>query len=379
MQPLHAAVADALVSLHGWGVTTADLFEDVRGEMIRRRDDGSNAGLRFTYSDPAAATDVRRTFGWAHRLIVGAYGYADAAGSPGASEPGTGRVARFATDDQYEPLRRSLHSAAATLRRAGYRAEVLVDDNRLVDRAAAVRAGVGWWGRNTMVLAPGAGPWLLLGAVVTDADLAVDEPMRRDCGTCTACIPACPTGALDGERLDARLCLATWMQAVGAIPRDLREPMGDRIYGCDDCLDACPPGRRALDETRRGRIDLADLLATDGRTLIERYEHFYVPRRDARYLRRNALVALGNTPTADAALIASGYLGHRDALLRAHAAWALGRIGGAVAVAALRHGASSERDNGVRAEIALALSFLGASPCGLRHADASPHDGDSVA
>lgn len=353
-----ALIADALSPLHGWGVTTADPFPDVRGEMERRVIDGSHGGLRFTYGDPGVATDVRRSFPWAERLVVGAHGYAAEAGSPGPPTPGTGRIARFATEDHYAPLRSALEAAADALRGAGSRAEVLVDDNRLVDRAAAVRAGVGWWGRSTLVLAPGAGPWLLLGSVVTDAMLPVDEPMRRDCGTCTACIPACPTGALDGERLDARRCLATWLQAPGVIPSELREAVGDRVYGCDDCLDACPPGIRSLTGPPRGRVDLGGLLALDDRSLLDRHAHFYVPRRDARYLRRNALVALGNAGGVGADLVAAGYLGHPDWLLRLHAAWALGRLGGPAARRALEARRRRERHDDVRAEIDDALGHL---------------------
>jgi epoxyqueuosine reductase len=190
-----------------------------------------------------------------------------------------------------------------------------------------------------MVLVPGAGPWVLLGSVVTDASLDVDSPMRRDCGTCDACIPACPTGAIVAPGiLDARRCLAHWAQAPGSIPTEFREPMGDRVYGCDDCLEACPPGHRAIvgGAAGRGRVDLLTLLGSDDRTLRTTYERFYVPRNDVKYLRRNALVALGNSGGEDAVGVLAGFAAHRDPMLREHAAWALGRIGGARAAAALR-------------------------------------------
>jgi epoxyqueuosine reductase len=272
--------------------------------------------------------------------------------------PGTGRIARFATEDHYRPLREALSRVAAALSGAGFRAEVLVDDGRLVDRAAAVRAGVGWWGKSTMVLAPGAGPWLLLGSVVTDARLPAERPMVRDCGTCTACIPACPTGALDVPgRLDARRCLSAIAQSPGVIPAEFRAAMGDRVYGCDDCLEACPPGRRLLEAAavERGRVDLVEILAADDRTLLRRFSHFYVPRRRARYLRRNALVALGNAGGPAAVPVAAGFAGHPDPLLRAHAFWALGALGGPAALAALDAAAARERDPLAAAEAAAAL------------------------
>ena len=211
-----------------------------------------------------------------------------------------------------------------------------------------------------MVLTPRHGPWLLLGSVVTDADLAVDEPMRRDCGTCDACLSACPTGALTDGVLDARLCLARLLQAPGVIPIGLRKAVGDRVYGCDDCLEACPPGRRALGSDHRvsGRVDLVATLQMSDRGLLETHDHWYIPRRNARYLRRNILVALGNTGGERAVSVAAGYLGHPDWLLRAHAAWTLGRLGGPAAAAALGEASAFERHPEVRMEIVTAAGSL---------------------
>jgi epoxyqueuosine reductase len=354
--------AGLAAGLHGVGFTTADPFPETTGEMERRVESGESAGLRFTYTDPGAATDVRRSFPWARSLAVGASAYLPDAGSPGPSVPGTARIARFATTDHYHPLRIALDGIAARLRGAGHRAEVLVDDNRLVDRAAAVRAGVAWWGKSTLVLAPGAGPWLLVGSVVTDAVLDPDEPMQRTCGTCTACIPACPTGAITAPGLlDARRCLAHVLQAPGPIPLELRPLVGDRLYGCDDCLTACPPGSALLERAAEpvGRVDLAGVLGAADRPLLARFEHFYVPRNRARFLRRNALVALGNSGDRSLAGVAAGYLGHPDPLLRGHTAWALGVLGGPMARAALQHAVAAEGDADAAAEIRAALKAAG--------------------
>lgn len=343
--------------LVGFGVATADPFPEVRHQLEARVATGMSGRLRFTFSQPERAADVRQSFPWAERLVVGAWSYMPEAGDPGPARAGTGRVARFAVEDFYPPLRTGLEKLAGMLREAGWRAEVLVDDNRLVDRAAAVRAGVGWWGKNAMVLAPRYGPYLLVGSVVTDAPLAVSAPMRRDCGSCSACLPACPTGALVAPGiLDASRCLAHWAQVPGIIPIEYRAPMGDRLYGCDDCLDACPPGNRIrVDAPRRGRVDLVELLGASDRTLLRRFGHFYIPRRRPRYLRRNALVALGNAGGPEAVGVLAGYLGCRDPLLRRHAAWALGRIGGGRARAALAAQAAREEDGGVREEIGLII------------------------
>ncbi len=342
----------------GFGVCTADPFDEVREAIRQRSDSGLSAGLHFTFGNPERATDVRTSFPWAERIIVCAVPYGIEA--PLVQSGHEGRVARFAVVDAYRPLRRALEELSSLLREQGWRAEVLVDDNRLVDRAAAVRAGVGWWGKNTMVLVPGVGPWVVLGSVVTDARADPSPAMVRSCGSCTACLPACPTGALIAPGiLDARRCLAAIAQSPGIIPREFRADMGDRIYGCDDCLEACPPGGRALRRaggSRKGVVDLIEILMAADRALLGRFEHFYIPRRDPRYLRRNALVALGNGCDPGTTGILSGYLGHPDPVLRIHAAWALGRIGRGRA--SLEAAKSRERDDAVRAELELALAAL---------------------
>jgi epoxyqueuosine reductase len=353
--------AGRAAGLVGVGVCGVEPFSEVKESLEDRVETGMSARMRFTFADPATATDVRSSLPWARSLVVGAHAYLPAAGSPGPGREASARIARFAAEDHYEPLRSALDAVADVLRAADHRTAVLVDDNRLVDRAAAVRAGVAWWGKNTMALVPGAGPWVLLGSIVTDAVLEADAPMRRTCGTCEDCLPACPTGALvEPGVLDARKCIAYWLQAPGSIPRDLRPAIGDRLYGCDDCLDACPPGGRLLvrSRTSAGRVDVRHLLAMADRPLLERFERFYVPRNDPRYLRRNALVVLGNTGIDDDAGLLAGYAGHRDPLLREHAVWALGRAGGNVARSVIEAVSTSDPHPAVRGE---ALAFLGGS------------------
>jgi epoxyqueuosine reductase len=348
----------------GLGTCTVEPFAEVRAEMDRRLESGEAGRRRFTYTDPAVSTDVRTTFPWAERLVVAAVTYLPVAGRPGPPRANTGRVARFATRDHYVPLRELLAALSAELGRAGFRAEPLADDNRLVDRAAAVRSGVAWWGKSTMALAPRYGPWMLLGSIVTDATLPVGKPMVRDCGTCTACIPACPTGALDTEGiLDATRCISYWAQTPGMIPVPVREAWGDRLYGCDDCLEACPPGERweAQAGAVTGRVDLIELLGKPDAELLGEYGHFYLPRRDPRFLRRNALVALAHTGSTDAIPVLAGYLQSSVAVLRAHAAWALGRLSAAAAIPALQRAAAVESDPSVRNELMAALGCLGDS------------------
>lgn len=326
------------------GVASAEPFEQARHALEERKAAGLHGGMHFTYGDPARSTDPARALEGARSLVVAAASYrreqpaAPTDGGPWA------RIARYSWADRYEPLRRALAVVAAELEEAGWRARVLVDDNALVDRAAAVRAGLGWYGKNANVLLPQSGSWFVLGSVVTDAPLrpSTPEPEVTDgCGPCTRCLPACPTGALVGPGvLDARRCLAWLLEAPGAFPREHRAALGDRLYGCDLCQEACPPNRlldRIEDAPAPSPGDepwvdvLGVLSATDGE-LIERFGRWYIPRRQPRYLRRNALVVLGNAGAAagrDRAVAdtLSASLASEDALVRSHAVWAAHRLG----------------------------------------------------
>ena len=321
------------------GVAGAEPFATERATIEQRRADGLHGGMQFTFRNPARSTEPEQALPGARALVVGALPYGGAPPAP-PSAPAVGRVARYATEDRYAELRRALGEVADHLRADGWRTRLLVDDNALVDRAAATRAGIGWWGRSTMVLVPGHGPWVLLGSVLTDAPLAPSPDAVPDgCGSCRRCLDGCPTGALVASGvLDARRCLAWLLQDTGAFPRHQRIALGDRLYGCDECQDVCPPGRRVsigpLPSARRDAVgpwvDVVAMLDLDDDELLDRYGRWYVPRRQPRYLRRNALVVLGNVgdgtdPTVHRCLV--DHLAHPDPLVRAHAVWAARRLG----------------------------------------------------
>jgi epoxyqueuosine reductase len=359
---LHELTADLgdLASRHGaaaFGVADVAPFGRELGVLRSQRASGRSARLGFTYEDPVLSTDVTRSFPWAARLVVVGWNYLSQSSNP----PPTGVVVgRFATADHYDGLRRVTDALVAHLHRLGFRAEALIDDNRLVDRAAAVRSGIGWWGKSTMVLAPGHGPWMLLGSVVTDAPLVTSTPMQRGCGTCVACFPACPTEALGPGGLDARRCLATWLQTPGSIPQWIRPRLGRRVYGCDDCLTSCPPGHRALAAVGAGAeaIPFGRLLALSDAGLVDRFSWWFVPRRDGRYLRRNLLVAAGNSgePETWAPLLA--HLRHPSSMIRGHAAWALARGFGIKAEPVLQEAQVFETVADASDELALALLMI---------------------
>jgi epoxyqueuosine reductase len=209
---------------------------------------------------------------------------------------------------------------------------VLVDDNALVDREAAYRAGLGWYGKSSNLLLPGQGSWFVLGSVLTDADLPANtEPVPDGCASCTRCIDGCPTGAIVAPGVvDARRCLAWLVQATGTFPAEHRVALGDRIYGCDTCQEVCPPNRRALRADGGGELPVLELLASSDEELLARHGRWYIPRRDPAFVRRNALVVLGNVGDgADPAVaeVLARYLRHPRPVLRAHAAWAARRLG----------------------------------------------------
>jgi epoxyqueuosine reductase len=316
------------------GVARAERFEGTRRDLEARRAAGLHAGMAFTYRNPARSTDPGRALDGAQSLVVGALSYLrDEPAPPAAVAPG--RVARYAWSDAYADLTARLGAGAAVLRDAGFRTIVVADQNALVDREAAYRAGLGWYGRNANLLLPGRGSWFVLGSIVTDAALAVSGPSGGGCGACTRCVSGCPTGAIVAPGVvDARRCLAWLLQATGTFPLPFREALGDRIYGCDDCQEVCPPNRTApaapADEGDRATVDVVDLLDDDDARVLARAGRWYVARRQARYLRRNALVVLGNAadPSDPRALAAvSKALQHGDPLVRAHAVWAAARLG----------------------------------------------------
>jgi epoxyqueuosine reductase len=277
-------------------------------------------------------------------------------------------VARYVWADDHDRLLAGLGAVAEALVAAGHRACVVADQNHLVDRAAAARAGLGWYGKNANLLLPGRGSWYVLGSVLTDAEVARPEadPVADGCGTCTRCLDACPTGAIVAPGVvDARRCLAWSVQTTGSFPREHRVVLGDRLYGCDDCQEVCPPNRReqrhrepvGAADPERAWVAVLELLAATDEELLARHGRWYIAGRDPGHLRRNALVVLGNVgdgtePRVRAALAAA--LGHHDPLVRAHAVWSARRLG-CDDLTVVVH---DDPDPQVRAELAAAVAPL---------------------
>jgi epoxyqueuosine reductase len=324
------------------GVAAADPFIETRAVLEARRAAGLAADMQFTYRNPARSTDPSRALSGARSLVVGARGYERDGPAVDTGDEGSGvtaRVARYSWVDHYADLRRGLEAMAGELRAAGWRTVVLADDNSLVDRAAAQRAGIGWYGKNTNILLPGAGSWFVLGSVVTDALLERNAPVADGCGSCRRCLPACPTDALSEPGvLDARRCLAWLVQAPGVFPLDYRVALGDRLYGCDDCQEVCPVNRLhtrrqpppPAEGQARAVVDaLAVLAATDAELLAD-FGRWYLAGREVRWLRRNALLVVGNTADAsrpDVVAAVRRALADPDPAVRGPAVWASARLG----------------------------------------------------
>jgi epoxyqueuosine reductase len=313
------------------GAASVAPYSDTELHIRERRERGLFADMRFTMARPETSCHPETLLPGAKTLIAGARCYY----RPGRSTRGDeGRLPRYTWQDEYAVLREQLDALG---RRLGGDYRVLVDDNDHVDRAAAVRAGIAFYGKNTLAITRRHGSWVVLGVLVTEVEVEPAAPLALDCGECRLCIDACPTGALDEPGvLDATKCLSYWTQAPAPIPEEYRSELGDMVYGCDICQDVCP-WNRGIEKRRRdgadgadvggaGVVSLAEWLERDGRELVAELDRLYVPRNDPRWLRRNALVAAGNVGTRALEPIVERYLHADDEILAATAQWALDRI-----------------------------------------------------
>jgi epoxyqueuosine reductase len=336
---------EAVVADHGIshvGVASADVLADTRAVLLERKAQGLHDGMQFTYRNPDRSTDPSRAVDDARSVIVAARSYLTD-DDPAPPDVGvSSRVGRYAWVDHYEPLRVGLRVAADQIRAAGHRALVFADDNSMVDRAIAHRAGLGWFGKNANLLLPGAGSFFVLGSIVTTAEYAPNEsPVADGCGTCVRCIDGCPTGAIVAPGvIDGARCLSWILQKPGSIPVEFRDSVEDRIYGCDDCQDVCPIsvrlGRRntlSLDVATpdvQAYVDVVELLDLDDATIEQRHGRWWIAGREMRWLRRNALVVIGNVADpADQRVwsMLERYRSHDDPILAEHADWAAARLG----------------------------------------------------
>ena len=321
--------------LHRVGITNAQVLHRARTALTERKSLGLHNEMQFTYRNPVRSTDPTSTMASAKSIIVGARSYATE--MPPSPNEVSARVARYMWVDYYELLKVGLQKIALQLKDDGWRAIVLADDNSIVDREVAYQAGLGWYGKNANLLIEGAGSYFVLGSVITDAPLGPIATLVDDgCGSCRRCLDNCPTQAIIAPGVvDARKCLSWLLQKPGIFDPAYRVALGDRLYGCDDCQEVCPPTvRRAIVESSgvkpRAWVDVMSILALDDQTLLTKFKAWYISDRDPKWLRRNALIILGNIgDSTDGATqnILKRYLVDSDSVLRAHAVWAVARLG----------------------------------------------------
>jgi epoxyqueuosine reductase len=317
------------LGLDAIGAAPAEPYVETERHIRERRARGLFADMRFTMARPEESCHPERLLPGARTVVSAALCY----WLPEPERPpGHGRLPRYTWFDGYALLRVKLDELG---RRLGGSYRVLVDANQHVDREAAARSGVGFYGKNTLLITRRHGSWVVLGTLVTDVELEPTPPLGLDCGDCRLCIDACPTGALDEPgTLDSTRCLSYWTQAPEPPPAEYRAELGAQVYGCDICQDVCP-WNRGIEKRREGEllpdgatphVSLVDWLRSDPDELRRTFARLYVPRNDGRRLRLNALVAAGNVGADGERNAVAACLDDPDEETREVAAWALARL-----------------------------------------------------
>ncbi len=248
------------------------------------------------------------------------------------------------------------------------RVKSMVDTGELSDRAVAVRAGIGWSGKNCAVITPEFGSYVYLGELITSIPFEPDSPIEDQCGTCTKCLEACPTGALvQGGQINAQRCISFLTQTKGFLPDEFREKIGNRVYGCDSCQTACPVNKgkdfhfhaEMEPDPEIVKPKLTPLLKISNREFKEKFAMLAGAWRGKKPIQRNAIIALAHfkDETAVPELIDVLQNDSRP-VMRGTAAWALGKIGGDAALDALIKASQSEKDEEARAEIQKGLQLV---------------------
>jgi len=347
--------------------------EESFARWLRRELAGELEYMRRTES---LRRDPRRLVPWAKSVISVGMNYYTAFPRPPMSSQPNGWISRYAWgEDYHNVMKRRLESLLERIRiihGTSVEGRPFVDGGPVLERDFAGVAGLGWIGKNTQLISPKKGSWFFLGELFVDLSLTYDRPLRDRCGKCDLCLKACPTGAFVGPYvLDARRCISyLTIELKGFIPRHLRPLIGDHIFGCDICQEVCPYNVKAEPTTDQAyqpktglhAPQLIPLLSLDQEAFRIRFHGSPILRAKRRGLLRNVAVALGNIQSPEALPALIGALDDDEALVRGHVAWALGRIGGAQAAAALQRRLVTEQDGEVIGEIKEALGEFATDP-----------------
>lgn len=351
-------------------ITSADPFDGLAEHLEQHIDAGHVEGMDWFTKDRARfSSDVRNLHPSAKTVI--SFGLSYWSGPAEKPDDGItrGKISRYAWGrDYHRILKKRLKALHADLEQhlgESLDVRILVDTARIVERAVAARAGLGWYGKHSNIIVPGNGSWVMLGEMITELDLVPDKPLAKNCGSCTICIDNCPTGAIvDSYTIHAPTCISfLTIEERGPIPHELRPLMGNWVYGCDVCQNVCPytAAAKPVDEPEMMPAslnnqfpDLHWLLRMNDDEFGATYFGTPVPRTKRRGLARNACIALGNIGTeADIPILRATLQHHDEPLVRGHAAWALGRLGDQ---GFLKTTLATEADANVVAEIETAIT-----------------------
>ena len=328
-----------LLGFDAFGIARADARPDLPQKLAAAIDAGWHGDMAWMAATAGRRGSPRGLWPEARSVIMLGVNYGPATDPlADVARPGIGNISVYARNrDYHEPIKGKLKELAGLLaRRSGAQVKVFVDTAPLMEKPLAEAAGLGWQGKHTVLVSRQFGSWLFLGAILTDAELPADKPHPESCGACTRCLDICPTHAFPAPfRLDARKCLAYLnIEHQGPIPRQYRAAMGNRIYGCDDCLAVCPWNKFAQvtrEAKLRAREDLAapplaELLRLDDAGFRRMFAGSPVKRLGHKRFLRNVLVAAGNS--GDAALVPAvqARLADPEPLIRGAAVWALAEL-----------------------------------------------------
>jgi epoxyqueuosine reductase len=350
------------------GIADPDSIAGARERLQNFLDNGSHGDMDWLANEPARRASPRVLWNDVRSVIMLGMNYGPDENPLALLEQRTrGNISVYARGDDYHDLikKRLKTLARWLLEKAGGAVTVFVDTAAVLEKPLAHAAGLGWQGKHTNLVSREYGSWLFLGAIFTTLDLPRDAADIDHCGSCQACLDICPTDAFPAPyRLDARKCISyLTIEHKGAIPREHREAIGNRIYGCDDCLSVCPWNKfaqagheaklAARDELRAP--SLSDLARLDDASFRAMFTKSPVKRIGRNRFLRNVLTAIGNSKDTSLAADARRLLDDESPLVRGAAVWALSRLLPREEFSALA-GVSHDNDDGVRSEWTAALT-----------------------
>lgn len=351
------------------GFAASDPFDALRDILLDHRAKGHESGFEHPDIEKRVRPDLNLAS--PRSLISIAVAYPSKMSNPPRSVPGAyrGIISRSSWGtDYHHVLRNRLDRLEAFIRERVPEARMMnmVDTGALVDRAVAERAGVGWSAKNCAIITNEFGSWVFLGEIITNLPFPPDTPVTQECGDCTICIDACPTGALVGPgQLDAQRCISFVTQTKGMVSDEMKEKVGNRLYGCDTCQVVCPKNK-GMNWTHQLELQpepeivkplLLPLLTMSNREFKETYGNSAASWRGKKPIQRNAIIALGRFRDVTAVPTLIELLQHDPRpVIRGTCAWALGKIGGDEAKEALEHQMQRETDEEVTVELGNAIA-----------------------